>query len=265
MAQLELQLDGELREADENAEYQAFVDKFKPKKTTDDCYTPPPVYDAIADWTSEEYKLDKRRFVRPFYPGGDYQKYDYPAGCVVVDNPPFSILSQICDWYNARGIPFFLFAPGLTCFNKKAGVCAVCAYAEITYENGANVRTSFLTNLDDARARSAPELYRRVMKANNEYQAQFRRELPKYEYPPEVVTAASLGILSQNGVEFAVMPEDCTFIRALDAQRQTGKSIFGGGLLLSAKAAKAAKAAKYWQLSERERFIVSELGRNCDD
>ena len=26
-----------------NAEYEAFVDKFKPKLTTDDCYTPPEV------------------------------------------------------------------------------------------------------------------------------------------------------------------------------------------------------------------------------
>ena len=25
----------------DNPEYEAFVNKFKPKKTTDDCYTPP--------------------------------------------------------------------------------------------------------------------------------------------------------------------------------------------------------------------------------
>ena len=28
-------------------DYDAFVEKFKPKKTTDDCYTPPLVYDAV--------------------------------------------------------------------------------------------------------------------------------------------------------------------------------------------------------------------------
>ena len=27
--------------------YEQFVDKFKPKKTTDDCMTPPLVYDAV--------------------------------------------------------------------------------------------------------------------------------------------------------------------------------------------------------------------------
>jgi len=32
--------------ADASPEYAAFLDKFKPKKTTDDCYTPAPVYAA---------------------------------------------------------------------------------------------------------------------------------------------------------------------------------------------------------------------------
>ena len=33
-----------------NAEYEAFVDKFKPKLTTDDCYTPPEVYEVVKNW-----------------------------------------------------------------------------------------------------------------------------------------------------------------------------------------------------------------------
>ena len=52
-------------------DYDGFVEKFKPKKTTDDCYTPEIVYNAIADWVANEYNLDKSVFVRPFYPGGD--------------------------------------------------------------------------------------------------------------------------------------------------------------------------------------------------
>ncbi len=28
-------------------DYDGFVEKFKPKKTTDDCYTPPEVYDVV--------------------------------------------------------------------------------------------------------------------------------------------------------------------------------------------------------------------------
>ncbi len=33
-------------------DYEGFVEKFKPKKTTDDCYTPEPVYEAIKGWVS---------------------------------------------------------------------------------------------------------------------------------------------------------------------------------------------------------------------
>lgn len=94
--------------------YEEFVEKFKPKKTTDDCYTPPGVYAVIKDWACKEYGIDPAKIVRPFYPGGDYENFDYPEGAVVLDNPPFSILSRICGFYLDRGIPFFLFAPSLT-------------------------------------------------------------------------------------------------------------------------------------------------------
>jgi ParB-like chromosome segregation protein Spo0J len=53
-----------------NKEYNEFLDKFEPKKTTDDCYTPEQVYDAVAEWVAEEYGLQRKDYVRPFYPGG---------------------------------------------------------------------------------------------------------------------------------------------------------------------------------------------------
>lgn len=61
--------------------YEEFVEKFKPKKTTDDCYTPPVVYDAVAEWVASEYGVNRDNFVRPFYPGGDYENYDYEKNC----------------------------------------------------------------------------------------------------------------------------------------------------------------------------------------
>ena len=36
-------------------DYEGFIEKFKPKKTTDDCYTPPLVYDAVKEWVRKEY------------------------------------------------------------------------------------------------------------------------------------------------------------------------------------------------------------------
>lgn len=63
-----------------NEEYNEFLEKFEPKKTTDDCYTPDIVYDAVADWVANEYKLKQDDFVRPFFPGGDYKAFKYPSG-----------------------------------------------------------------------------------------------------------------------------------------------------------------------------------------
>ena len=82
---------GELSEDDE--EYQAFLAKFEAKKTTDDCYTPPLVYEAVADYVAEKYGLDKKNFVRPFVPQGDYINEKYKKTDIVVDNPTFSLMS----------------------------------------------------------------------------------------------------------------------------------------------------------------------------
>ena len=63
----------------ENETYEHFVNKFNPKKTTDDCYTPGPVYDYIADWVSDKFNLSQDDFIRPFYPGGGYLVSDQIA------------------------------------------------------------------------------------------------------------------------------------------------------------------------------------------
>jgi len=251
----------------DNPEYQAFVDKFKPKKTTDDCYTPETVYNAVADWVARKYNLDRAKFVRPFWPGGDYKTFEYPPGCVVVDNPPFSILVEIVRFYLDGGLPFFLFAPALTLFVD--GASKRCHYvattATLTYENGAKVATSFVTSLGDKLIEVAPDL-RDIIKdvdaANNR-----GRELPKLEYPNELITSARLGYLANHHTPLSVAPEDAHFVRKLDAQKDD--AIFGGGFLLSERAAaeRAAAeraAAKKYELSERERAIVAGLGRKTE-
>lgn len=153
---------------DDNPAYDAFVDKFKPKKTTDDCYTPPLVYDAVRDWACTEYGIDQACIVRPFYPGGDYERFDYPDDCVVLDNPPFSILVKICQFYLDRGIKFFLFAPSLTAFSGKSIVMRVnhiICDADITYANGAVVRTAFVTNYGNKITQTAPSLGKAIAQA----------------------------------------------------------------------------------------------------
>ena len=249
--------------------YEEFVEKFKPKKTTDDCFTPPEIYEVVKDYACGRYNIDPKRIVRPFWPGGNYEPYDYPDECVVIDNPPFSILSKICEFYLERGIPFFLFSPSLTIFSARKVLARmnhiICA-ADIVYENGAVVKTSFVTNLDkDILAESAPELTRRINDVINELKKATKPQLPKYDYPAQIVTAAMIQRYAGYGVHFQVRSEDCTFIAALDAQKEKGKTIFGGGLLLSEKAAAEKAAAEkvsriVWELSEREKDIVANLG-----
>lgn len=251
-------------------DYDGFVEKFKTKKTTDDCYTPPAVYDAILGWLRENVDIEGREIVRPFYPGGDFERFEYPERCVVVDNPPFSIISKICRWYMAHKIDFFLFAPHLTLFSARSieWTCIV-TFAPIIYENGANVGTGFVSNLfGDIRVMTAPDLRRRIVEACKSVKSQ----LPKYRYPDNVTSPALLGKIAPY-VDFVVRADECRIISRLDSQK--GGGIFGGGVLLSnAKAAEKAAAEKaaaekaaeresiVWELSDRERRIIEELSKS---
>ena len=260
--------------------YEKFVAKFERKLTTDDCYTPPLVYAAVLRWCREKYAIpEDAPILRPFYPGGDYERADYPAGCYVIDNPPFSIVSKIVQWYAERNIRFFLFAPYLTNLNIRNCNHVITPYS-VTYENGAKVDTSFVTNLGDDFIASEPDLYRLIKAADEATQAANKKELPKYAYPDHVLMASDVGYMAKHGVRFAVKAQDCHFIRALDAQREHGKRMFGAGYLLSDRAAAERAAAeraaaeraaaeraaaeranaKVWPLSPREREIIQGLG-----
>ena len=257
--------DGEEPEADE--EYDAFVDKFRRKLTTDDCYTPENIYQAIRDWAVKHYDLGDAPILRPFYPGGDYEHEDYPEGCVVIDNPPFSILTKICRFYQERDIRYFLFAPALTVFSVAGGECNYLPMScRITYENGADVRTSFVTNLGAWKIETCPELWDEVDRINTKNVRGDAVELPGYTYPECVMTPIRIAPTAR-WAALRVPPEDAAFTRALDAQREKGKGIYGGGFLLSEKAAAEKAAAEkkmehVWELSGREREIVANLGKH---
>lgn len=269
-------------EMEEDEEYQEFLAKFEAKKTTDDCYTPENVYDAVLEWVKEEYHLGEAQIIRPFYPGGNYTAEDYPDGCVVVDNPPFSIISEICEYFTNRGIKFFLFAPALTLLGVMRGEANyVGTGLAITYENGANVSTSFVTNMGQYKIMAAPDLYEKMDKANSENLRKLHRELPKYSYPPEVLTSSMLSYMAIHGTSLKLSEGDASFIRSLDAQKSEGKGLFGSGFLLSPEAAaektvaekEAAKKAaedkygvdkdqsKIWPLSDREKQLSQSLSR----
>lgn len=256
----------------DDAEYNAFVDKFKPKKTSDDCYTPPEVYDCVRDYVCERWSIEPATIVRPFWPGGDYERFAYPDGCLVLDNPPFSILAKIVKFYVRRGIKFFLFAPGLTCLGTTIhGASALFVETPFTYENGAQVSTSFLHNLGDRDivAESCPELNDRLEVVNKALAKAQKKQVAKLAFPVELVTGAKLKWFSAHHTEFFVRRSEAVFCRELDGY---SGGIFGGGYLLTSKAAaekaaeeKAAEekaAALRVELSPREKEILARLEGN---
>ena len=266
-------------------DYDGFVEKFKPKKTTDDCFTPPEIMEVVNGYVAERWGLDPSTFARPFWPGGDYESFDYPEGCVVVDNPPFSCLTKIQEFYLSRGIRFFLFAPALTCMSNKRcmEVDHIVCGSNITYENGAVVRTGFVTNLDTEYVLEAdPALGKAINDANAARLAKVKKTVPKYVYPDAVLTSARAQWLAAHGTPFRVRRRDACKISKLDAQ--DGKGIFGGGLLLSERAAaehaaaeraaaeraaaeRAAAeraAAEVFELSDRELAMQAMLGRGTE-
>lgn len=230
--------------------YEQFTEKFVPKRTTDDCYTPETVYEAVKTWAVENLHLECREIVRPFWPGGDYKSFAYPDNCVVIDNPPFSIYAEIVRFYISQGIDFLLFAPSLTQFVFDADVCYICTHNEITYTNGAIVRTGFTTNLiPGIRICSVPDFRDSVQKAADEFKAKTAKELgknkkavrkiKKYSWPDHLISSAKIGKIATHGVSISIPSAECLYIR-----KAGGVDIFGGGLLLTERAAAERAAAE---------------------
>ncbi|WP_421793149.1 hypothetical protein [Gardnerella sp. KA00127] len=216
-------------------DYDGFVEKFKPKLTTDDCYTPPQIYEIIKNWAVERYGLQGRTILRPFKPGGDYEAEEYPEGCVVIDNPPFSILRKIKDFYITHHVDFVLFAPTLTLFSSTDNVVNyIQVNMPIRYHNGAVVNTSLVTNLGDNLVETAPDLRRKIVETQKKSGVKFNT-VAKYVYPEHVISSALLNKYVKHVQPFVLKRSEALFVRALDSQRAAKKSIYGGGISLAAK------------------------------
>ena len=272
-----MRYDKQMTFEDISSEYSAFVDKFKPKKTTDDCYTPENVFEAVRDWTCAKYGIDPAAIVRPFWPGGDFERFDYPAGCFVLDNPPFSILARIVKFYQRHGIRYLLFAPALTMFNLiRHGTKCLCVGTTIIYENGAGINTGFVTSEGEWLVETCPDLHDILEESNKRNARKGKKKVRKLEFPMNVATSARLSWLAVHGTAFRIRKEDAAWQSNLD-----NSPTFGGCLLLSeraaaervgvecaaaeraaagAAAAAAAAAVEHVPLSERELEIIKRLG-----
>lgn len=242
-------------------EYQQFVDKFKPKLTTDDCYTPNAVFEAVEKWVRKEYKLGNIENIRPFKPEGDYQSESY-EGKVVIDNPPFSILSEIVRWYTDKGVKFFLFAPCLTTFGiaLDCQTTKIITGVNIVYENGAKVLTNFVTNMASSNVlvKVAGTLRQRIEEAQPKESA----ELERYNRPKNLKVGTDLVYVAKLGHDWELTNEDCQIVKNADGLKDVGKGLYGGGLIVSDEVAEklqAEKSAIVVELSDREKEIVAKL------
>jgi len=247
-------------------DYGSFVEKFEDKKTTDDCYTPKEVMDIVIEYVNNKYPLQDKNIIRPFFPGGDFESIEYSFNSVVIDNPPFSIITKICRFYLERRIKFFLFCPHLTCFSADIDVTHVIASADITYENGATIKTSFVSNmLGDLKIIGDAELHQKI----KEIQAKAKVNLPKYQYPEHIITVSKVAYCVEKGLSLNIDKKDTKHYRVMDMQKKHGKVLFGSGFIVSDKAAAAVAAATVaakikdnvivWELSKKELRIIEEL------
>lgn len=243
-------------------DYESYLAKFEDKeKTTDDTYTPQDVYEAVVRYVGTVTDLTDKVILRPFYPGGDYENAEYPENGVVIDNPPFSLFRKICVFYASRNIPFFLFGPGMTIM----GICDVCTAVfinrTIKYENKADVRTNFASNLyGDIIATTAPELDRMIGACESQDK---KANLPKFRYPTQLVSASDMQTICSGGVEFSIKRNVAVKMGKIGA-----RNLFGDHLLCSTKtgaakeaAKEAAKDIKEIKMSERDIRTVEYLDK----
>ena len=237
--------------------YEDFIAKFEDAKTTDDCFTPPAVYNAVVDYVFKKYNLpEDMPIIRPFFPGGDYENTEYPAGSVVIDNPPFSIQSQICMFYLSSNIPFFLFANHLTLFGIKSdGLQYVLCGSCVTYANKAKVNTSFVTNLHSDKSqiimlggvlKKMIERAQKIEKANQQYKV-----VPN----PHVMNSARLA-------KFVRRNQDIT-ISGNHLQRCKWDKLFGGGFVIDTETVKMLEEIPE-EIPEEIKHVIKHLDeKNC--
>lgn len=147
----------------------------------------------------------------------------------------------------------------------RAGSTLIACGSSVTYENGARVNTSFVTNmLGDCLCCSAPELYRALDTA--EKQMWPLKKLRKLSFPDNVLRTYSLTTMSKAGIDFRIgKDEGCVVSKACQFKE------FGASILLSdnATARKLAAekmaaeklAAEKLELNARSLELIAKLNK----
>lgn len=213
-------------------DYDTWLNNLRVKvKTSDDTFTPKEIYKTILEYINEKIiPIDSIEIQRPFYPGGDYKKdaETYNEKSVVIDNPPFSMCSEIIEFYKKNNIKFFLFISGLTIFSYlEIDLHLLCPYQAIEYDNGAKVNTCFIHNLLPKGVTISGDLRDRLSKLATKT----RKTRKKIQYPNEVLSVAqSLALAARIKGEVTI-----TNYKAVSGLNYKGKQkkVFGKAMILS--------------------------------
>ena len=154
----------------------------------------------------------------------------------------------------------------------KQNVTYIGVSCTITYENGANVNTAFVTNMmGDIICTTAPDLHESVKKANDDNLKQNKKTVRNLSFPDCVLRATTLHTMSRAGVDFCIKRgQGCVVGQTCESKN----SEFGNSILLSdtatAKKLTAEKltaeklaaeklAAEKLTLTEKSKAIIAQL------
>ena len=245
--------------------------------TPDECYTPPAVYDTVLDYVVKRYNLQDKHIVRPFIPGGDYQRYVYHKNDVVVDNPPFSITTKIANWYIDHNIPFLLFINGLYGVSLSRGLhgkaTVIVTNANVSFYNQGSekrIKLGFVTNLEPKNiiVRGDATLTDRLNGLVK------KKSFNRYHYPENFLKNNDILSALQRNVELKLTTDNCLFEDNLDYNKEHKLTdVYGGCYLVDDKLyAEFKESLKHdlpgtycVTLSTREQKLVEELNKKTGD
>lgn len=245
--------------------------------TADECYTSPEVYDTVLKYVIERYHLQGKHIVRPFVPGGNYQQYVYDKNDVVIDNPPFSMTTEITKWYINHDIPFFLFINGIYAVSLSRGLhgkaTVIATNANVSFWHKPNnkvIKMGFVTNLEPKNI----VLRGDVALTDKLNDLVKKKTLNKFKYPKNIIRNSDVSTAINRGVELQLTTDNCLFENNLDYHKKHKLSdVHGGCYLVDDNVYNEYKAAMekvlphthHVTLSEREMGIVKKLNKRSGD
>lgn len=116
--------------------------------------------------------------IEPFYNGDDYTAIDY-TNKVVVDEPPFSQIMDILNYYRTNGVYFFLYIPALCDIIELTRHSRTLIDTSVTLikQNDVTTFTSFITNLEPSNVKlKTYPIFRENLINANDYERALRQQ-----------------------------------------------------------------------------------------